>query len=137
MVINPDSTMTYTPSGNAVSYDKFEYTVCLRGCDVCLSAQVVIDIDNPNDCIIPNIITPNNDHINDVLRIPCLEQATVNESELAIFNEWGSEVFRAAPYLNDWSGMYKGKPLPVGTYYYIFKDSPNATVQKGFLIIKR
>lgn len=135
--INPQGTLSYTPDNESVTFDRFEYTVCLRSCDLCLSAQVVVDIDDPNDCIIPNIITPNNDNINDVLRIPCLDQGGANESELAIFNEWGSEVFREAPYHNDWKGTFKGNPLPVGTYYYIFRKSRSAEVQKGFLIIKR
>jgi len=137
-VINADQTITYLPApGSNSGYDKFTYTVCLQGCDICQTATVLIDINDPNSCIIPNILTPNGDHINDILRINCLENGTPNTSELAVFNEWGTEVYRSTPYLNDWDGTYDGKPLPVGTYFYIFFSAKSAPVQKGFLIIKR
>jgi len=37
---------------------------------------------------------------------------------LIIYNRWGSEVYRASAYNNDWDGTCNGKPLPVGAYYY-------------------
>lgn len=138
LMINSDFTVTYIPRpGSSTSYDQFEYSLCIQGCDICKTASVLIDIEDPNSCIIPNIITPNNDQVNDVLRIPCLEQLAVNKSSLAIFNEWGTQVFRAAPYQNNWSGTFNGKDLPIGTYYYIFDAGDGSGSKKGFLIIKR
>jgi len=129
--------LNYTPS--VVSdYDKFTYEICVEGCpDLCAKAEVVIDIDSKNDCVVPNIITPNRDGVNDFLRIACLEQQAINRSKISIFNEWGGQVYEASPYLNNWDGKYKGSDLPSGTYFYVFDMGDQSPVQKGFLIIKR
>ena len=135
--IQDDKTILYIPNGSS-DFDKFTYQICVAGCpQICAHADVLIDIDKVNDCSIPNIITPNNDRVNDVLRISCLEDFAVNNSKLAIFNEWGSMVYEAAPYKNDWDGKFKGSDLPSGTYFYVFDAGDGSTVQKGFLIIKR
>lgn len=127
----------YSPAaGN--DYDKLTYRLCAEGCpELCVTAKVVIDVDEAGDCRVPNIITPNNDGINDYLRIPCLDGLTNNTSSIVIFNEWGGQVFEASPYLNNWDGKYKGSDLPPGTYFYIFDKGDQSPVQKGFLIIKR
>ena len=138
VTVNADLSVEYTPnSGANAAFDQFEYSICIAGCNICQTARVLIDIEDPNSCVIPNIITPNNDNINDVLRIPCLEQQTANNSSLSVFNEWGTQVFYAAPYHNNWDGTYKGNEVPMGTYYYIFDAGDGSGVKKGFLIIKR
>lgn len=65
---------------------------------------------------VPNVITPNGDGKNDVLKIKGLE--LYKENSIAIFNRWGNEVFRSSgAYLNNWSG----DGLSEGTYYYVLK----------------
>lgn len=65
---------------------------------------------------VPNVITPNGDGKNDVLKIEGLE--LYKENSLSIFNRWGNEVFRSAGgYNNNWSG----EGLNEGTYYYVLK----------------
>ena len=41
--------------------------------------------------------------------------------EVQVFNRWGQRLFYSRGYggSNEWDGTYKGKPVPVGTYYYI------------------
>ena len=39
-----------------------------------------------------------------------------------VYNRWGSLVFEAEPYQNDWNGHYKGtaaNSLPASTYFYV------------------
>jgi len=135
--IQQDQRIIYHP-GNSGDYDKLSYRICVAGCpELCSTANIVIDIDKENDCLVPNIITPNNDGINDNLRIPCLDGPGQNNSRLLIFNEWGSQVYEASPYLNNWNGQYKGSDLPSGTYYFVFDRGDQSPAQKGFLIIKR
>lgn len=135
--VNTDQTLTYIPNGTS-DYDKLKYTICVAGCPaLCSEAEILIDVDNAFDCQVPNIITPNNDRVNDVLRISCLDDITDNRSKLLIFNEWGSSVYEASPYKNNWDGTYKGSDLPPGTYFYVFDVGDGSKVQKGFLIIKR
>lgn len=65
---------------------------------------------------VPNVITPNGDGKNDVLKIEGIE--LYRENTLSIFNRWGNEVFRSSGgYKNDWSG----EGLSEGTYYYVLK----------------
>ncbi len=68
------------------------------------------------DIKVPNVITPNGDGKNDVLKIEGIE--LYKESSLSIFNRWGNEVYRSpGNYLNNWSG----DGLSEGTYYYVLK----------------
>jgi len=42
------------------------------------------------------------------------------ESTVEVYNRWGELLFQSAPgYPKPWDGIYHGKQLPVGTYYYI------------------
>ncbi len=67
--------------------------------------------------VVPNAFSPNGDGINDRWRIQYLESypgATVQ-----VFNRYGQVVFSSFEYSVDWDGKLNGKPLPIGTYYYI------------------
>lgn len=134
-----DGRFVYTPNGNSPTQDFFTYEICYDSCALlCDKAVVTLNIDyDPNECVIPSVITPNDDGKNDFFVISCIEAGTFPDNEIIIFNEWGDEVFRADPYQNDWDGTYKGNPLPDGTYYYIFTRSPNAKAVKGFITIFR
>src|SRR5690606_20888209 len=116
----------------------FIYEICY-GCEVilCDNATVTIEVVDDRECIVPTLITPNTDGVNDELFINCLENGVYPDNELIIYNQWGHEVFRAAPYQNNWYGTYEGKDLPDGTYFYIFKLDNNADPDKGALTIFR
>ena len=88
-------------------------------------------------CKIPTIFSPNNDGINDEFIVPCLSTDQFPTNEVAIFNEWGDEVFRQARYQNDWQGTYKGEDLPSGTYFWIVDFGDGATPKSGFLVLER
>ena len=50
-------------------------------------------------------------------------QNLTENSSLKVFDRWGSLVFDAKPYLNNWSGKTNnGAELSEGTYYYIIED---------------
>lgn len=57
--------------------------------------------------ILPNVITPNGDGMNDTFVVP------VQNSSLQIVNRWGKEVLNAPNYQNTW-----GKGIGNGTYFY-------------------
>ncbi|NUM51615.1 MAG: gliding motility-associated C-terminal domain-containing protein [Flavobacteriales bacterium] len=67
----------------------------------------------------PDGITPNGDGKNDYWIIDFIDQYPNNVVE--IYNRWGQLLFRAQPYKNDWDGTFEGKPLPVGTYYFVIE----------------
>ncbi len=91
------------------------YATNANGCEV---------IDSVTITVIPKIrvpsgITPNGDGINDTWVIDMIE--LFPNCEVMIFNRWGEKLFysKGYPTSERWDGTYKGKPLPVGTYYYI------------------
>jgi gliding motility-associated-like protein len=95
------------------------------------------------DCLtieIPDAFSPNGDGVNDIFFIPNLE--SYPNHSLKIFNRWGTQVFEAAPYLNDWDGksyhtITIGEDLPVSTYYYILDLGNGENAFTGFVYLKR
>ena len=128
---------TYTAGINFVGTDFFTYELCAPSCE-CTEAVVRLSVGGEVECDIPTIFTPNGDNVNDAFVIPCLAQEDKYPNNVvSVFNQWGDEVFRAAPYENNWRGTYNGEDLPTGTYYFIVDlgngDKPNT----GFLVLNR
>jgi gliding motility-associated-like protein len=68
--------------------------------------------------IFPDGISPNGDGINDFWIIDNIQ--LFNDAIVEVYNRWGQMLFQSAPgYPVPWDGRYKGKDLPVGTYYYV------------------
>ena len=125
------------PQNNFIGSFQLEYEICYVDCpELCSSAFITINIGDNVDCFAGNIITPNNDGVNDVFTIPCLESGNYIDNSIVIFNEWGDEVFSAKPYLNNWDGTFQNNQLPVGTYFYILELGDIARPIQGFIIIE-
>ena len=71
--------------------------------------------------VIPNVFSPNGDGVNDTWEIAGLRGVT--NCSVEIFNRWGQQVYNSHEYNVPWDGTWKGKPLPVGTFYYIIKTA--------------
>lgn len=129
----------YNPAAKFRENDQFIYEVCYTDCpDLCDFALVTLEVRHPADtCVVVNVITPNDDGINDEFVISCLELGNHPDNHLIIFNQWGDKVYEAQPYENDWKGTYNGKDLPDGTYFYIFRLDAKSEVQKGFIMVHR
>ena len=80
------------------------------------------------DLQIPNVITPNNDGLNDVFRVST--SSTI--SKLEIYSRWGRKVYEQAGYQNNWGGDNQ----PAGVYYYLLTDR-NGAQTKGWLEVVR
>jgi len=104
------------------------------------------------DCllIIPDIITPNGDGMNDVFGIKKLNPD--RENELTIYDRWGKTVFsqkdyqcvfKGGAYLNikeAFAGLSRnGQALPDGTYYYafVYDAFPKKITYSGTVTIMR
>ena len=66
---------------------------------------------------IPNGFSPNGDSKNDRWIIDYIDQFPDNTVE--VYNRWGEQLFFKKGYNGEFDGKYKGKDLPVGTYYYV------------------
>ncbi|MBK8722958.1 MAG: gliding motility-associated C-terminal domain-containing protein [Saprospiraceae bacterium] len=139
VTISTNGEFTYKPNNGYKGADKFTYKLAYADCpDIFKTAEVVLDVNNDNvdDCNIPNIITPNDDDENDVLIIPCAD--SYPESELTVYNKWGSVVYNERNYKNKWKRTYNGDLLPAGTYYYTYKLKPSDSKCKvGYVTIVR
>ncbi|RKT00767.1 gliding motility-associated C-terminal domain-containing protein [Flavobacterium sp. 123] len=84
-------------------------------------------------------ITPNGDGINDTWMIYNIEQYP--NSTVRVFNRWGSEIFYAHNYRNDWDGHYKNKnqSLPeTSAYYYQIDIEGNGSVDlEGWIYLTK
>ena len=133
---------SYDAGQNAGSVS-FLYEVCSVACpDLCDMATVTISVRETDCSFIPNVITPNDDGVNDYLEIRCLLTGEYPDNALVVYNQWGDKVYEASPYslATPWEGTLDGeagRPLPDGTYFYIFTPAPNDAPLKGFVEIFR
>lgn len=85
-----------------------------------------------------NIITPNDDGINDTLDLTAL--GGFNNFTGSIYDRYGSEMFRFSKENPIWNGTVGGKKLPTATYWYKFnlqypKSKTNMS-QSGWIMLK-
>ncbi|MEO8732709.1 MAG: gliding motility-associated C-terminal domain-containing protein, partial [Flavobacteriales bacterium] len=87
---------------------------------------------------IPAGFSPNGDGIADTWEIQGLREFPNNS--VVIFNRWGSKIFEAQPYLNDWGGQVTvgtlPGQLPAGTYFYQL-DLGDGDVRTGYIQVNR
>ena len=98
---------------------------------------------NAKCLVIPDLITPDDDQLNDVWHIPGLEAYT--NVSVEIYNRWGNLIYKNQPYNNDWKGEVNygstigssGK-VPTGTYFYvlILNDADNTPPFKGYIEVE-
>ncbi|MFB2119839.1 gliding motility-associated C-terminal domain-containing protein [Parapedobacter sp. 2B3] len=67
------------------------------------------------DILIPNTFSPNGDGFNDTWMIGGLEDMA---AVVSVFDRNGQVVFQSRGYGVPWDGLYKGRLVPVGAYYY-------------------
>jgi gliding motility-associated-like protein len=83
--------------------------------------------------LIPNVISPNNDGVNDLFEIDNLQENT----EVIILNRWGNVVFSSTNYQNNWEGKNSlGNELVDGVYTYKYKTK-DAKIGHGFVHLVR
>ncbi len=86
------------------------------------------------DCVIPNIITPNGDGDNDFFFTNIAE--TYEDTHILIFNRWGRKVYENKSYDNSWDGKSNGgATLASGVYYYVLDYNGGSKTEKGFITI--
>jgi gliding motility-associated-like protein len=108
------------------------YTVTVTTQNGCSSTdEVTITVLNPIQ--VPNGFTPNGDGINDNWELPNLKKYP--NSNVQIFNRWGTKVFESNGYETPWEGRMNGQPLPAATYYYIIRLDEKETPLTGNVTI--
>ncbi|MES2764144.1 MAG: gliding motility-associated C-terminal domain-containing protein [Bacteroidota bacterium] len=102
-VVQPTVTTEYIVVASNSRYCKIQDTV-----------RVIVDI-NCGDFFIPNVFSPNDDGLNDVINVHGRCISTYN---LQIFSRWGEKVFETSTQENSWDGTFRGKKLDTGVFVY-------------------
>jgi len=93
------------------------------GCEIeCTDAKVTVAnliCDEPY-IFVPNTFSPNNDGVNDVLRVRVYEEFLL-DLEFVIYNRWGQEVFKTTDISVGWDGTFKGEQMPVDSYGFYLR----------------
>lgn len=143
----------YTPNQGFFGTDSIKFTVTHAECtNVSSIGTAYFIVDPPESCVIPTIITPNNDteNLNEMwILSPACYFAPTGEGvqkitvKVSVFNQWGDEVYRSQDYETDtpWDGTHNGEPLPTGTYFFILQkilpDGSHLETVKHFILIQR
>jgi len=106
------------PTFTIINPGKYKVTVSNN----CGTASDSINVSYKNcACIFsaPNVFSPNGDGINDefVTSFSC----PAIFYNLTIFDRYGMPVYQSSKQGDTWNGTRNGKPVPIGTYYYILK----------------
>lgn len=128
-----DGTITNDDAPIHVYPDVGTYTVCLFVIDDALCTDSICDEIKvvPAEVHIPNIVTPNNDGINDLLVFNYLD--FYPDNELYIFNRWGNTIYHAVNYNNDWNGS----SFEEGTYFFkLYIKAKDETHDGYFQLVK-
>ena len=108
------------------------YTLSVTGTGGCtITDDMYVDVlKTPR---IPNTFSPNGDAINDFWVIQYLDEYTSNHVQ--VFTRAGQLVFENRGLYKAWNGRYKGKPLPMDTYYYIIEPGSGRDPLSGYVTI--
>ncbi len=122
------------PNAGASPIEDITYTLTVtsdKGCTT--SDQVYVKVlKKPN---IPNIFSPNGDGVHDRWEIQYLDSypgCTVD-----VYNRYGQLIYHSIGYSNPWDGTVNGKPVPVGTYYYIVDPKNGRSKMSGYVDVIR
>jgi trimeric autotransporter adhesin len=83
---------------------------------------------------IPNVFTPNGDHLNDrfLPHINCQNQSLSNY-RFSVFNPWGTKIFFTASSSQSWDGTYRNTTVPNGDYVYLIEYETGPAKEKKTL----
>lgn len=110
--------------------DTYWITLIVTTSEGCTDTTYQSYVIRPEDIIIPNVFSPNNDGLNDFFVV---ENLQYYKNSLTIYNRWGMVVYETVNYRNTW----KATDVPDGTYYYLIRVSETGREYAGHLTILR
>jgi gliding motility-associated-like protein len=67
----------------------------------------------------PNVFTPNGDDLNETFK-PVLNKG-LDYLIMSIYNRWGEKIYETSDAQKGWDGIYRGKDVPDGTYFWLLE----------------
>ncbi len=115
------------------------------GCDSIIQISLIFEecIDPDLDCAIyiPNVISPNDDGINDEFGFSFDTYCKIKHFRVALFDRWGEELYYSEDPAFKWNGDFKGKQLQPGIMVYsaeiYFEGSSKTVIKRGDLTLIR
>ncbi|MNY01209.1 hypothetical protein D3C86_1337300 [compost metagenome] len=126
-----DSTITNPVATPGATTSYIYYVIDVNGCIG--GDTVLITVMDPIQFNIRNVITMNNDHVNDTWNITGVEFFPM--TDVKVFNQYGKLLYENQDYQNEWNGEYKGARLPNGTYYYVVIKGGTEEEYKGTITL--
>jgi len=108
--------------------------------NISLSSSVIFLTKRSTDKIsgikffIPNAFSPNGDNINDRWMIEALNKYP--GCRVTVFDRYGQLLFYSEGYEYPWDGSFNGKPVPIGTYYYIIDLKSGEKISGSVTLLK-
>ena len=101
--------------GNFIFDSPGEYSICeiISTSTSCSDTNCRTITVLPLEIVLPNVISPNGDALNEFLSFQYLE--FFDSNRLTIFNRWGNTLYEKDNYQNDWNGVGWNE----GVYYYV------------------
>ena len=106
--------------------------VTTNGIDTSESNYATCFQPEPPIIVVPNVMTPNGDGMNDILEIRYIDLYDIKK--LTIYNRWGTIVYQSEDYQNDWDGGN----VSDGVYFYVlelWKGTDNTNYYGNLTII--
>ena len=103
-----------SPSNTFITPGTYPIMLVITANDGCTDTLIQNFVILPEDIIIPNVFTPNNDGHNDLFVI---ENVEFFGNDLVVYNRWGQKVLEAHNYRNNW----RASDVPDGTYFYTLR----------------
>lgn len=130
-----ETTQTISPVYNGNYFVNVDNGFCSR-----LDSSHVIQLNSEYPIILPNIITPNEDGVNDFWD---LSKYALQDLEFIVYNRWGNVVFKTNNPNTQWKGVnQKGEDLSESVYYWLLKCQSSCKpderiTEKGWIQIMR
>ena len=131
--IKPYSEMKWFVNNNLINKDELLTTKYLNG-NKNLVRLIVKDgfcidslekeftpINTDSIKLIPNVFSPNEDGINDCFYVDGIKLGKECKNSLLVFNRWGNLMFDSDTDGVCWNGLYDGKKVSEGVYFFILK----------------
>lgn len=94
-----------------------------QGCTAMAEATIVVaePVVGVSGLEVPNVFSPNGDHVNDQYQ---LRTENIASLSMSIYNRWGEKVGELRSVRDAWDARsFAGEPVPEGTYFYTLEAS--------------
>ena len=132
---NLSCTTCENPIGTPTQTTQYIVNVMAQnGCEDTAMTTIVV---RQTNVYIPDAFSPNNDGVNDLLKVFVVNPKTYS---LKIYNRYGELVFESNDVNSKWNGTYKGENCEVDTYSFILdvtQHNGKQTHQQGIVLLVR